>query len=45
MQKNIMTFCCCQVSLVDLQSYDPTQAWPVILDSFVEWLKEKQNKN
>ncbi|KAL5839926.1 hypothetical protein ACOSQ4_012534 [Xanthoceras sorbifolium] len=30
-----------EISFPDLQNYDDTQAWPLILDSFVEWLKEK----
>ncbi|KAJ7979642.1 Defective in cullin neddylation protein [Quillaja saponaria] len=30
-----------EISFPDLQNYDASQAWPVILDSFVEWLKEK----
>ncbi|XP_019462654.1 PREDICTED: DCN1-like protein 5 isoform X2 [Lupinus angustifolius] len=34
-----------EVSFVDLQSYDSSQAWPVILDNFVEWLKGKEEKN
>ncbi|KAL9326111.1 hypothetical protein ACSQ67_006756 [Phaseolus vulgaris] len=33
-----------EVSLSDLRSYDSSQAWPVILDNFVEWLKEKEEK-
>jgi len=33
-----------QVSFSDLRSYDSSQAWPVILDNFVEWLKEKPEK-
>lgn len=31
-----------QVSFPDVENYDETLAWPVILDSFVEWLREKQ---
>ncbi|CAL0325646.1 unnamed protein product [Lupinus luteus] len=34
-----------EVSFLDLQSYDSSQAWPVILDNFVEWLKGKEDKN
>ncbi|XP_027916674.1 DCN1-like protein 5 isoform X2 [Vigna unguiculata] len=33
-----------EVSFSDLRSYDSSQAWPVILDNFVEWLKEKPEK-
>lgn len=33
-----------EVSLTDLRSYDSSQAWPVILDNFVDWLKEKEEK-
>lgn len=43
-RKICLTFCWWQVSLSDLLSYDSSQAWPVILDNFVEWLKEKQEK-
>lgn len=31
-----------EVSFTDLQSYDSSQAWPVIVDNFVDWLKEKE---
>jgi len=43
-RKICLTFCWSQVSLSDLRSYDSSQAWPVILDNFVEWLKEKEEK-
>ncbi|XP_057421479.1 uncharacterized protein LOC130715397 isoform X2 [Lotus japonicus] len=33
-----------EVSFRDLQSYDSSQAWPVILDNFVDWLKEREQK-
>lgn len=31
-----------KVSFPDLENYDLDQAWPVILDNFVEWMREKQ---
>ncbi|XP_004508385.1 uncharacterized protein [Cicer arietinum] len=31
-----------EVNFTDLERYDSSQAWPVILDSFVDWLKEKE---
>ncbi|KAI9192251.1 hypothetical protein LWI28_020044 [Acer negundo] len=31
-----------EVSFSDLENYDDTQAWPTILDNFIEWLKEKR---
>ncbi|KAK2646672.1 hypothetical protein Ddye_021867 [Dipteronia dyeriana] len=31
-----------EISFPDLENYDDTQAWPTILDNFVEWLKEKR---
>ncbi|XP_054822492.1 uncharacterized protein LOC129320861 isoform X2 [Prosopis cineraria] len=34
-----------EVSFSELESYDSTLAWPVILDTFVEWLKERVNKS
>lgn len=43
-EKKCLTFFCFQVSLTDLRSYDSSQAWPVILDNFVDWLKEKEEK-
>lgn len=33
-----------QVDFSDLQKYDKTEAWPLILDNFVEWLNEKSNR-
>ncbi|CAK8563543.1 unnamed protein product [Lathyrus sativus] len=33
-----------EVSFTELQKYDSSQAWPVIIDNFVEWLKEKETK-
>ncbi|XP_031280455.1 DCN1-like protein 4 [Pistacia vera] len=38
---NFLRFCR-EISFPDLQNYDEAQAWPLILDSFVEWLREKQ---
>ncbi|GMY35692.1 DCN1-like protein 5 [Fagus crenata] len=34
---------CHEISFPDLKNYDADLAWPLILDSFVEWLKEKQS--
>ncbi|XP_061356223.1 uncharacterized protein LOC133300669 [Gastrolobium bilobum] len=31
-----------EVNIQDLESYDSSQAWPLILDNFIEWLKEKE---
>ncbi|KAK3177769.1 hypothetical protein Dsin_033221 [Dipteronia sinensis] len=31
-----------EISFPDLENYDDTQAWPTILDNFVEWLKAKR---
>lgn len=31
-----------QISFPDFSNYDPNLAWPLILDNFVEWMKEKQ---
>lgn len=39
---NFLRFCQ-EVSFPDLENYDLDQAWPVILDNFVEWMREKQN--
>ncbi|CAL5198748.1 unnamed protein product [Lathyrus oleraceus] len=33
-----------EVSFTELQKYDSSQAWPVIIDNFVEWLKEQEKK-
>ncbi|TMW84547.1 uncharacterized protein [Solanum lycopersicum] len=38
---NFLRFCQ-EVSFPDLENYDLDQAWPVILDNFVEWMREKQ---
>ncbi|GMI81448.1 hypothetical protein like AT1G15860 [Hibiscus trionum] len=32
-----------KISFPDLQNYDANQAWPLILDNFVEWMREKQS--
>lgn len=32
-----------QISYPDLSNYDPELAWPLILDNFVEWVREKQS--
>jgi DCN1-like protein 4/5 len=32
---------CKEISFPDLNNYDPSVAWPVILDNFVEWMTEK----
>ncbi|KHN01285.1 DCN1-like protein 4 [Glycine soja] len=33
---------CNEISFPTLNDYDPELAWPLILDNFVEWLREKQ---
>lgn len=32
---------CQEIDFPDLKNYDACQAWPLILDNFVEWLREK----
>ncbi|KAE8675821.1 ATPase 6 family protein [Hibiscus syriacus] len=32
-----------KISFPDLENYDETQAWPLILDNFVEWMRENQS--
>ncbi|KAK8645150.1 hypothetical protein V6N13_118999 [Hibiscus sabdariffa] len=39
---NFLRFCK-EISFPDLENYDATQAWPLILDNFVEWMREKQS--
>ncbi|KAK9922991.1 hypothetical protein M0R45_031427 [Rubus argutus] len=34
---------CDEISYPDLNNYDPELAWPLILDNFVEWVREKQS--
>ncbi|KAM7472957.1 hypothetical protein LguiA_011140 [Lonicera macranthoides] len=37
---NFLRFCS-EISFPDLEKYDTSQAWPLILDNFVEWMREK----
>ena len=39
---NLQTFIYSQISFPALNDYDPELAWPLILDNFVEWVREKQ---
>ncbi|KAL5576100.1 hypothetical protein UlMin_017799 [Ulmus minor] len=34
---------CNEISFPDFRNYDPELAWPLILDNFVEWMREKQS--
>lgn len=36
--RNILEFC--KTTAPDLSNYDETSSWPVLIDEFVEWLKE-----
>nr|GMD35596.1 DCN1-like protein 4 [Ipomoea batatas] len=33
---------CSEISFPDFSNYDPELAWPLILDNFVDWMREKQ---
>ncbi|XP_057987440.1 uncharacterized protein LOC131168810 [Hevea brasiliensis] len=37
---NFLRFCK-EISFPDFENYDANQAWPLILDNFVDWMKEK----
>ncbi|KAG8372617.1 hypothetical protein BUALT_Bualt12G0085300 [Buddleja alternifolia] len=39
---NFLRFCQ-EISFPDLENYDTCEAWPLILDNFVEWMKQKPN--
>lgn len=39
---NFLRFCQ-EISFPDLKDYDTDQAWPVVLDNFVDWVKEKRS--
>ncbi|CAI0542514.1 unnamed protein product, partial [Linum tenue] len=34
---------CKEISFPDMANYDENQAWPLILDNFVDWKKEKSS--
>ncbi|KAH7675019.1 DCN1-like protein 4/5 [Dioscorea alata] len=34
---------CNEINFPSLENYDPNLAWPLILDNFVDWMREKQN--
>ncbi|KAJ4953841.1 hypothetical protein NE237_030673 [Protea cynaroides] len=34
---------CNEISYPDLSNYDPDFGWPLILDNFVEWMRERQS--
>ena len=31
-----------QISFPEMTEYNPELAWPLVLDNFVEWIREKQ---
>ncbi|KAL9265044.1 DCN1-like protein [Drosera capensis] len=33
---------CTQITFPDLNGYDPADAWPLLLDNFVEWMKARE---
>ncbi|XP_007012001.2 PREDICTED: DCN1-like protein 4 isoform X1 [Theobroma cacao] len=39
---NFLRFCQ-EINFPDLENYDATQAWPLILDNFVDWMREKHS--
>ncbi|TYG67153.1 hypothetical protein ES288_D05G055400v1 [Gossypium darwinii] len=39
---NFLRFCK-EISFPDLENYDAIQAWPLILDNYVEWMREKHS--
>ncbi|XP_059635439.1 uncharacterized protein LOC132277617 [Cornus florida] len=40
--KGFLRFCS-EISFPDLQNYDLSEAWPSILDNFVEWMREEKH--
>ncbi|WCJ29853.1 hypothetical protein M5689_011456 [Euphorbia peplus] len=38
---NILRFCK-EISFPDFKNYDANEAWPLIIDNFVDWMKEKR---
>ncbi|KAK4415027.1 DCN1-like protein 4 [Sesamum alatum] len=41
---NFLRFCQ-EISFPDLQNYDTCEAWPLLLDNFVDWMKQKSKCN